>query len=352
MSRAVDPQVAALLALPSEPALAPEPALRLRPRRERRSQRAPASRTNRDPDLPALPPTPELPLRELPALDPMLWDELELPPDRHLRRRGLIGAALVLLGVITAVVLWPKSRPPVRHARASNTRPAAASRPIRARTPEPPVPIQAALATPDAEPLRVRFNDEAGGVVVHALLRGPAGQRSVRLLYDTGATFTMVSLSVLQALGVGLTEVTLPITTVEGRISPRLAVLERVALGDAVVEQLTVASCQRCGSAAAQGLLGLNFSRHFVVSVDHVTRQLTLRRRELAKPRLLDIRPFVGLRWWDDRLEVSNRAPRTLRDLVLRLSTGTRRVPLLEPGDSAFLDLERNTTVTVHDARW
>ena len=95
------------------------------------------------------------------------------------------------------------------------------------------------------------------------------------LALDTGATITVVSRRianslVMKALGAG------KIGTVGGVITAPLARLQSLKVGDAEVHDLVVSIHDFSTDPRIQGLLGLDFLKHFHVALDTRRGVLTL----------------------------------------------------------------------------
>lgn len=186
----------------------------------------------------------------------------------------------------------------------------------------------------------VRFERRGqNGIIVKVRLVGPERTLEVPMLFDTGATLTTVDRATVEALGLvtdGAPQVT--VQTAAGRVRQPLIVLDQVGVGRSQVSDgLTVAICEACRSDTAVGLLGLNFTRHFKVTLDHENGTLTLIRKP-SVDRLGDIRPFVELReiratQRDQRVTISlvvkNSAPRMLQELEITGRTDGSADPVI-----------------------
>jgi hypothetical protein len=193
-------------------------------------------------------------------------------------------------------------------------------------------------ASPNGEPAEgvttVGFRRHGSAIVVPVRLRGPRLAKEVQMLFDTGATFSTIDSRTLADLGLYVTssDPTIDLRTANGVSRQTITVIEGASLGSASVDGgLTVALCDACGSENVVGLLGLNFARHFRVTVDHADGLLQLERKQTAPSRLYDIRPFVQLS--DIRgqqrgnllrvtLWVGNHSPRPLRELTVTAYAG------------------------------
>jgi hypothetical protein len=72
--------------------------------------------------------------------------------------------------------------------------------------------------------------------------------------------------------------------------------VDAIWLGAAPVEWVTVAVCDGCTNPPAVGLLGLNVSRRFQVSLDHDRQSIRLGQRQGGDNRALDIRNWLRIR--------------------------------------------------------
>ena len=97
--------------------------------------------------------------------------------------------------------------------------------------------------------------------------------------------------------------------TAGGLIEADLVLVDAIWLGSEGVEWITVAVCDSCASPPAAGLLGLNVSQRFQVSINHDRQAIALRRRRGADDRSLDIRNWIQIRSeaqeaWNGRVDV------------------------------------------------
>ncbi|MCB9746164.1 MAG: retropepsin-like domain-containing protein [Alphaproteobacteria bacterium] len=152
--------------------------------------------------------------------------------------------------------------------------------------------------------------------------------RELSMLYDTGATYTTLSEDALRSLGARVSRDAPEITmrTANGERSSRLVLLDRVWLGGFEVEGVTVAVCDECADEDSAGLLGLNVTGRFTVTVDPSRRELVLKPRGDAADRKLDIGQWLKVSgtataWSDGRvvveLAVDNEAPREVAEVVV-----------------------------------
>lgn len=92
----------------------------------------------------------------------------------------------------------------------------------------------------------------------------------VRLLIDTGASMTIVSPDVLESSGVHYTDTgeTRLFNTANGRIKAPIYRIDVMSIGDWQVSQLEVGVMEFEGASSMEGLLGMNFLRHFQFFID------------------------------------------------------------------------------------
>ena len=122
------------------------------------------------------------------------------------------------------------------------------------------------------------FDPDQGLVIVRTELEGPSGSALLRLALDTGATGTLINAGMLVAIGYdpALATERIEVTTGSGvEFVPRIALSKLTALGQ-----------ERAGfpvlchtlppSAGVDGLLGLDFFRGQIVTVDLRRGQITL----------------------------------------------------------------------------
>lgn len=204
----------------------------------------------------------------------------------------------------------------------------------------PGAAAEAARAADDAR--RVRELREAEGDVVipyegrgetlrvTAFVDGPRYGEEFSMIFDTGATYTTLNRAALRQLEVNVPR-DAPIAvlrTASGEIEAPLVLVDAVWLGDAVVEWVTIAVCEPCASDEVSGLLGLNVSSQFQVSLDHDHRQIQLGPLDGPENRKLDVGQWLTLRsrllrWRDGRLEVEvtgeNRSEVAIREFSAQI---------------------------------
>lgn len=98
----------------------------------------------------------------------------------------------------------------------------------------------------------------------------PAHNRNIRLLIDTGASLTMLTPDVFEQPGIQYknTGTTRVFSTANGMVRAPIYVLDSLSVGDWQVNQLEVGVLDSPGNSNFDGLLGMNFLRHFQFFID------------------------------------------------------------------------------------
>ncbi len=197
--------------------------------------------------------------------------------------------------------------------------------------------ISAAIEVDKAEEVENRgatwipYEGDGQTIIIPAHVDGPDFGEDLRFVFDTGATLTTISSNVLKVLDVHIPDDApeVMLRTAAGEMKARLVLVDAIWLQQEVVEWVTVAVCEHCANDRADGLLGLNFSSHFRVSIDHEAGELEWVPRHGRRNRRLDIQPWLEMnsvlrRWDDGRLEleirVENNAARGIKSSVLEVS--------------------------------
>lgn len=122
------------------------------------------------------------------------------------------------------------------------------------------------------------FDPRQGLIFVPAELWGPSGSAVLRLALDTGATFTVVNIGMLVALGYDPALITnrIQVTTGSGvEFVPRVPLNSIMALGQKRIE-FPVLGHTLPPSTGVDGLLGLDFFRGWNLTVDFRVGQVAL----------------------------------------------------------------------------
>jgi hypothetical protein len=218
----------------------------------------------------------------------------------------------------------------------------------RVATPEVPeadeiveVPLAAA---PPLLPEQIALPYEGAGRRLSLPIVFEQGGKSVEreMMLDTGATYTTLPLSVLKDLGVipGPDDPRIVLHTANGEREAQVVLVETVWLGDLAVHGVAVATCEACASSDTVGLLGLNVTGNFNITIDADRREVVLSPRQ-DDNRRLDASPFLDLqaslsRYPGGRMEVEvnldNRASRDLTAAQAEIRCGDRSFSVDLPG--------------------
>lgn len=207
----------------------------------------------------------------------------------------------------------------------------------RAPRPPPPAPTasRALVVTEPPATVLLPYEGDQTSLRVRVDVDGPRVGERLQMIFDTGATFTTLDHATLDRLGVRVEPDAPWITlhTANGAIEAPLVLVDAVWLSDAPIEWVTVAVCDTCVSPPAVGLLGLNVTQRFLVSLDHDRRRIELAPRQRAENRALDVRQWLSLRSratrdWTGTVDVSltagNRAHRPIAEAVIDLTCGAQ----------------------------
>lgn len=152
------------------------------------------------------------------------------------------------------------------------------------------------------------------------------------MMLDTGATYTTLSMKTLRMLGATPPPDApeLVLSTANGNRKAKVVLLDRVWLGDLAIEGVAITTCDDCASGEHAGLLGLNVSGRYNITIDADRREVVFASRSDFN-RKLDIRPFADLdgrftRFPGGRaefsLELSNMANRPISESMARIACG------------------------------
>ena len=122
------------------------------------------------------------------------------------------------------------------------------------------------------------FNPGSGPIHVEAEVTGPSGTVFLKLILDTGATKSLIDLSTLRSLGFGPGQSGKTVTVVTGssiEIVPIVVLTRLSALGQHRIGFPVLAHTLPPGSAA-DGLLGLDFLRNQILTIDFRAGQIRL----------------------------------------------------------------------------
>jgi len=203
---------------------------------------------------------------------------------------------------------------------------------------DPTQPVFGARARVDVDRAIVVPFEEAGtAIVLDVELAGPDGEVTAKYLFDTGASFTTITRTTANALGIDVPDdaPTLSFNTATGRRESRMVYLDAVSVEGVRIEGLLVSVCDTCANERTDGLLGLNVTREFVVEMDYQSQRMRLAPRLHDGPpnRAYDIEPVIQMQTegrpeiWLGRVRwvvtVENQGSRPLRDVIPRVEFTT-----------------------------
>jgi hypothetical protein len=164
----------------------------------------------------------------------------------------------------------------------------------------------ASAATPapssGVDPLQIQPTDividytlEGGSIIVPVTFEGPGGRAEFPMIFDTGATLTTLNAASLSELGlvVGPDAPEITTHTAAGLRTSRLTLASGVEVGRSRVEPVSISVCEPCAADEARGLLGLNVSGRFLMTIDTLEERLILRPRSGGETK--DVSAWVEL---------------------------------------------------------
>lgn len=122
------------------------------------------------------------------------------------------------------------------------------------------------------------FNPLRGLIVIQAEVFGSSGSIVLRLVLDTGATGTMINVAPLTTIGYdpSLAPDRVQVTTGSGvEYTPRLLVTRFQALGQ-TRDNFPILAHTLSPSASVDGLLGLDFLRGQILTIDFLQGDISL----------------------------------------------------------------------------
>lgn len=126
--------------------------------------------------------------------------------------------------------------------------------------------------------IHISFDPHENLIYLLGKIDGTKGSRMAYMALDTGATKTLVSADIIEALGYqASTENRVRLIMGGGPNYAAQVEVQKIVVAEQIVENLTV-TCynlpQECG---LDGLLGLNFLRHFDTEINYSNSTLVLK---------------------------------------------------------------------------
>ncbi len=273
-----------------------------------------------------------------------------------------------------SVFASPAGRDAAKAAAARGIQLAAAAPGADGRTPAP----TAALAVADCPPAVPLGDDQVAlpyeGQGHSMIIPVQFGDSELPMLFDTGASFTTLNARALSALGLRVAENAPEVTlhTANGDRSARLVVVPQVWVGGLPVDGVTVAVCEECADQRVSGLLGLNVSGQFLVTIDTAGQQVLFQPRAGDTDRVIDVQPWLDSRatvtlFADGRGEVEataeNQGKRAVEQAIIGIHCGDQHLAVdlgrILPGETASERARlprdascQNYRVTLDHAKW
>lgn len=207
----------------------------------------------------------------------------------------------------------------------------------------PELPEAAVATVPDAPPpaplsateIALPYEGEGRRLSVPVVFEHDGKTLEVYMMLDTGATYTTLPSRILDELGIphGDEAPVIRLHTANGERDARVALADRVWLGDLAIDGVSIATCDPCEGSDTVGLLGLNVAGGFNLTIDADRREVIFLQRE-AYDRHLDIKPHSELdatftRYPGGRIEVEvrfeNRSRRRVDEAVAAVACGEER---------------------------
>lgn len=215
------------------------------------------------------------------------------------------------------------------------------------------------------------FHYKGGSIITNVTLENGNKKIQIPMILDTGATISTISEETAQRLGVRLISSPMEVQTAGGKTSMTLGIIKKVSIGGFSVSPVAVAVCKNCHDRETGGLVGLNFTRHFHISIDTVAGKINLEKTDSWVDRKDEIEPFIETTQLkgelkNDSLEISaivtNHADRRLRNLVFECSILDEKkrsvekikytIPVLEAGKEKKVIIRSSPEFKVSSLKW
>jgi predicted aspartyl protease len=126
--------------------------------------------------------------------------------------------------------------------------------------------------------INISFDPDENLIYLLVTLYGPDGQRRAYCALDTGATTTLISSEIIRALGYQTdTKKKVRIIIGGGEEFASLVQIDRIEAANQQVNDLTVTCFNLPEQSGLDGLLGLNFLRHFDTEINYSNHTLVLK---------------------------------------------------------------------------
>ena len=154
----------------------------------------------------------------------------------------------------------------------------------------------------------------------------------IDMMLDTGATYTTLPRLILATLGIPSSPKNpqIKLQTANGERTAELVLIDKLWLGDLAIEGVAIAICDACASEHTSGLLGLNVTGGYNLTIDADRKEVIFTTRKTYS-RHLDIKPFIDIeasisRFQGGRIEVDaaiqNNGIRTIANASVSIACG------------------------------
>ena len=156
--------------------------------------------------------------------------------------------------------------------------------------------VSAASATYREDETELPYQGEGRRMSIPVVFEHEDREIETSMMLDTGATYTTLPTSALRELGIRISssDPVIRLHTANGEREARVVLLDRVWLGDLYLEGVAIATCDGCASGGTLGLLGLNVTGGYNLTID-ADHQLVVFSSRDQRNRHLDIKPFADI---------------------------------------------------------
>jgi hypothetical protein len=177
----------------------------------------------------------------------------------------------------------------------------------------------------NSDAISLAYEGEGSRLSIPVVFEHEGKTLEVEMMLDTGATYTTLPPYILKQLHLtpSASAPVLELHTANGIRNAQVVLLDKVWLGDLFLEGVAITMCDDCASDKTAGLLGLNISGSYNVSIDADRQEVAFSRRHNTNRRL-DMKPFTELdasftRYPGGRIEVDvslqNDSPRAISEV-------------------------------------
>jgi len=164
----------------------------------------------------------------------------------------------------------------------------------------------------DPDVIYLPFEGEGASMTIPISIGNSEYGEELWMLFDTGASLTTLDHETLEYLGIDI-PINAPVITMQtanGEREGQLVLVDDLWIAGVELGTVTIVTCDACSDRNKVGLLGLNISSRFLVTVDSHKKELLLKQRPDSEIDLTpEIRPWLGIsgeaiHWPGGRIEV------------------------------------------------